>query len=130
MVINFLTSGNISHISVLSDDDSHVYFDIPDHGQGDIEETYSGDSSDDDEQPLALLSGSNMLSDLSKVGEKALAKEQKPLPRTYRWHKKEILLGDVIFKGAIPELFETLPTPLSYFSKPFTHDMIQIIMNK
>ena len=49
MVINFLTSGNISHISVLSDDDSHVYFDIPDHGQGDIEETYSGDSSDDDE---------------------------------------------------------------------------------
>ena len=28
---------------------SHVYFYIPDDGQGDIEKTYSGDSSDDDE---------------------------------------------------------------------------------
>lgn len=71
-----------------------------------------------------------MLSDLSEVGEKAPAKEQKPLRRTYRWHKKEILLGDIIFKGAIPELSEMLPTPLSYFSKLFTHDMIQIIVNK
>ena len=36
MAINFLTPGNISDISVLSDDDSQVYFGIPNHGQGDI----------------------------------------------------------------------------------------------
>lgn len=69
-----------------------------------------------------------MLSDLSEVGEKAPATEQNPLPRLYRWRKTEISQRNVVFKSAIPEPPETLPTLLSYFSKLFTDDMIQMIV--
>ena len=74
--------------------------------QEDIGENDSSDSSDDDNQFLAALSGSDDKT-RSDEGQKVAAKEQKPPQRTCKWRKSEFPQRNIAFKNVFPEQLET-----------------------
>lgn len=95
-----------------SDSDDELFH--PDESDGNDSSTQDNESSSDEDVPLAELTGPQ--------------KEQNRAAKTYRWLKKDFEVPDVNFQDEPAESGSKDDTPLVYFRRFFTLDMLENIV--
>ena len=135
--INFVTSGDVSDLSDLSEDEEFDNdgtemqlnagnFEVLVGDESVKEKENFSDSDDEDDIPLAQLAeinATNDMTDNSKKPAEAVPSEE----RTYRWRKKDMLEKDVTFTSKFSDPPIDLPTPYQYFRKFFPPALDELV---
>ena len=130
--IDFVTSGDVSELSDLSDEEefekeeSQILINVAIDESEDIECFI-----DEDETPLAQLVGENHSAKLVDTEEKGgnskdKASDTKPA-RVYRWRKKDTIEFDVTFSNQFTDPPLVLPTPYHYFRMFFPSNLDDLV---
>ncbi len=120
--IDFVTSGDVSELSDLSEDEE---FEISEEIMC-IENTLESPEemdTDEDDLPLAQLADIPLVQDESKSKESTHAVPK----RTYRWRKKDTIDRDVSFTNNFTDPPESLHTPFEYFRMFFPAALDELI---
>ena len=131
--IDFVTAGDVSELSNLSEDEEYDNDDNQMHlDAGDIETFKAKESdnekenfSDEDDIPLAQLADMDKETNESVDADAAVSVSEPK--RVFRWRKKDTIERDVTFTSKFSDPPVELPTPFQYFRMFFPSALDDII---